>query len=71
MSFAATPIFLLMALVSYFQSPPMCTVAGDYGFLSTMWWMYVIMGVVHASPWFWFVRSWLTGTKPEGQSSPF
>lgn len=51
MSYAATPIFFLMALVTYYQAPSMCTAPGEFGFLSTMWAMYVIMGVVHASPW--------------------
>jgi hypothetical protein len=51
MSYAATPIFFLMALVTYYQAPAMCTAPGEYGFLSSMWMMYVVMGVVHASPW--------------------
>jgi hypothetical protein len=51
MSYAASPIFFLMALVTYFQVPAMCVVMGDFGFLSTMWMMYVIMGAVHSSPW--------------------
>ncbi len=51
MSYAATPIFLLMAFVTYYQAPGMCTAPGEYGFLSSMWMMYVVMGGVHASPW--------------------
>ena len=51
MSYAAAPIFFLMAFVTYFQAPQMCTVSGDFGYLSTMWLMYVIMGAVHSSPW--------------------
>lgn len=51
MSYAASPIFFLMAFVTYFQAPGMCSVPGDFGLLSTMWLMYVIMGAVHASPW--------------------
>jgi hypothetical protein len=52
MSYAASPIFFLMAFVTYFQAPLMCTVPGEFGFLSTMWLMYAIMGAVHAGPWF-------------------
>lgn len=52
MSYAATPIFILMALITYYQGPSICTVSGDFGFLSSMWLMYVVMGVVHVSPWF-------------------
>ena len=51
MSYLASPIFFLMGFVTYIQAPLMCTVSGDFGFLSTMWMMYVIMGVVHSSPW--------------------
>ncbi len=51
MSYAAAPIFFFMAFVTYYQAPQMCTVSGDFGFLGTMWAMYVIMGVVHSGPW--------------------
>jgi len=63
MSFAATPIFLLMAFVTYFQLPPLCAVPGSFGFLSTMWLMYAIMGVVHSGPWFSLAWSLLKGTR--------
>ena len=51
MAFAATPVFLLMAVITYLQNPPLCTVPGNLGFLSAMWFMYAIMSAVHAGPW--------------------
>ena len=52
MSYAASPIFFIMALVTYFQMPGLCSAPGSFGYLSSMWLMYVIMGAVHVSPWF-------------------
>jgi hypothetical protein len=51
MEFAAAPIFFLMALIAYLQHPPLCTSPGSLGFLSSMWFMYGVMCVVHSSPW--------------------
>lgn len=51
MAFAAAPVFLLMAIIAYMQHPPLCTAPGDLGFLSSMWFMYVVMCVVHSEPW--------------------
>ena len=70
MSYAASPIFFIMALVTYLQAPGLCTVPGTYGYLSSMWLMYVIMGAVHAGPWFLLAweplkRARANGRKPE------
>jgi len=51
MEFAAAPIFLLMGFIAYLQPPPLCTAPGEFGFLSSMWFMYGVMSVVHAGPW--------------------
>jgi hypothetical protein len=51
MEFAAAPIFLLMAFIAYLQHPRLCTVPGEVGFLSSMWFMYGVMSVVHSGPW--------------------
>ncbi len=51
MAFAAAPVFLLMAIIAYLQHPPLCTAPGGLGYLSSMWFMYVVMSVVHSEPW--------------------
>jgi hypothetical protein len=48
---AAMPVFLALAAVSYLQPSPLCTVPGPYGFLTGMWFMYVVMAAAHAAPW--------------------
>ncbi len=72
MSYAAAPIFFFMAFVTYFQAPQMCTVSGNFGYLSTMWLMYVIMGVVHSGPWWSLSWTALKGTsrKERKQGQP-
>jgi hypothetical protein len=71
MSYAASPIFFILAFVTYYQAPAMCSVPGDYGYLSSMWLMYAVMGAVHASPWCQLVweplkNAWAKGPGPEG-----
>jgi succinate-acetate transporter protein len=51
MAFAAMPVFLLMALITYLQEPPLCAAPGNLGFLSSMWLMYIVMCVLHSEPW--------------------
>lgn len=64
MAWAATPIFLIMAFIAYAQYPPLCTVPGEFGFLSSMWFMYGIMGAVHSGPWLSLAWQQLKNTTP-------
>ncbi len=67
MAFAAAPIFLLMAFIAYLQYPPLCTVPGELGFLSSMWFMYGVMSVVHSGPWLSLARQSLKNAAPKEQ----
>jgi hypothetical protein len=71
MNFAAAPIFFLMAIVTYlqtFQASMLCTATGGFGFISTMWFMYVVMAVVHSEAW--VSLAWNTLKKASPSSAP-
>jgi succinate-acetate transporter protein len=51
MHFIITFIFLVLAVVNYVQPSPLCSVPGTFGFLSSMWFMYLIMAVAHLCLW--------------------
>ena len=44
---AAMPVFLALAIIGYLQPSPLCTIPGPYGFLTSMWFMYLVMAVAH------------------------
>jgi hypothetical protein len=67
MSYAASPIFFLMAWITYLEGPGMCSIPGDFGYLGSMWFMYVVMGAVHASPWFWLVWDPIRNTRQKSR----
>ncbi len=46
------PVFLALAVISFVQPSPLCTVPGPYGFLTGMGFMYVVMAVAHSPAWF-------------------
>jgi len=57
MSLAAAPVLLLMGLITYLQPSPLCMVPAEFGFLSSMWMMYAIMGAIHGGPWWSLVKN--------------
>lgn len=47
----ATPLFLALAMVNYQEGVSLCVLPGPFGFLGTMWFMYLAMAVVHIDGW--------------------
>lgn len=55
--FIATPLFLVLAAFNYQEAVYLCVIPGPLGFMGTMWFMYLVMAVVHIDGWV----EWLRG----------
>jgi hypothetical protein len=65
---ATTPAFVTLAAVNYAQPSPLCWLPGPYGFLSSMWFMSLMMALAHSGPWLTALAKFTS--KPAGRSRP-
>ena len=56
LKFIATPLFLALATINYDEAIYLCVMPGSFGFLSAMWFMYLLMAIVHGDCWVSLVR---------------
>jgi hypothetical protein len=59
----ATPLFLALALASSVEPIYLCAIPGPFSFLGSMWFMYLVMALVHCEGWFVLLRDWLGRAK--------
>jgi hypothetical protein len=61
----ATPVFLSLAMVNYNEAIYLCVIPGPFSFLSSMWFMYLVMAVIHIDAWLELLRARLAKS-PKG-----
>ncbi len=66
---AVMPGFLALAAINFFLPSPMCTVPGPYGFLTSMWLMFLAMAVAHSGDWFPLIAGLLSNSPSSAQHS--
>ncbi len=51
LKYIATPVFIILAILTYRDAIYVCIIPGPLSFIGSMWFMYLVMAVVHADGW--------------------